>query len=204
MATAYAKDVLLHKEWKRPGPLQARIIRTSERSFRVEIKLYSQWLKENGLGYVMRWKDVDVNEIFFKLLARYNISNSFQPLLTEDERQMLSNAEQRAYMLWLNGADLKDYFSRTTVWKYNTEILKKPAQTCMPTAALRSCPWWTCASYWCQRTSYQFRTGRMIIRSGTGHVVRHFLTVVTGLIVWPTDAGVMAFNVWHGCPTVSI
>ena len=121
-ATAYAKDVLLNKEWKRPDPLQARIIRASERSFRIEIKLYSQWLKENGLGYVMRWKDVDVNAIFFKILAQYNIANSFQPLLTEDERQMLSNAQQRAYMLWLNGADMKDYFSRTTVWKYITEI----------------------------------------------------------------------------------
>lgn len=125
MVTAYAKGVLLRKEWKRPGPLQARIVCTSERSFRIEIKLYSQWLKENGLGYVMRWKDVDVNEIYFRLLAGYNIANSFQPLLTEDERQILSNAEQRAYMLWLNGADLKDYFSRTTVWKYNTDILKK-------------------------------------------------------------------------------
>jgi hypothetical protein len=122
MATAYAKDVLLHKEWQRPGPLQTRIIRTSERSFRVEIKLYSQWLKENGLEYVMRWKHIDVNEIFFKILARYNIANAIQPLLTEDERQMLSNAQQRAYMLWLNGADLKDYFSRTTVWKYITEL----------------------------------------------------------------------------------
>lgn len=124
-ATAYAKDVLLQKEWKRPGPLQARIIRTSERSFRIEIKLYSQWLKKNHLEYVMRWKDLDVNQIFFKILAQYNIANSFQPLLTDDERLMLSNAQQRAYMLWLNGADLKDYFSRTTVWKYNTDILKK-------------------------------------------------------------------------------
>ena len=35
---------------------------------------------------------------------------------------MLSNAQQRAYMLWLNGADLQDYFGRTTVWKYITEI----------------------------------------------------------------------------------
>ena len=63
-----------------------------------------------------------MNEIFFKILSRYNIANAIQPLLTEDERQMLSNAQQRAYMLWLNGADLKDYFSRTTVWKYITEI----------------------------------------------------------------------------------
>ena len=84
--------------------------------------LYSQWLKENSLEFVMRWKGVDVNEIFFKILARYNIANAIQPLLTEDERQMLSNAQQRVYMLWLNGADLKDYFSRTTVWKYITEI----------------------------------------------------------------------------------
>lgn len=125
MATAYAKDVLLHKEWKRPGPLQTRIIRTSERSFRVEIKLYSQWLKENELGYVLRWKDVDVNEIFFKILARYNIANAIQPLLTEDECRLLSKAEQRAYKLWLSGFDLDKEFCRTTVWKYTTEIEEK-------------------------------------------------------------------------------
>lgn len=123
--TAYAKEVLLHKEWKNPGPLQIRIIQTSARSFRIEIKLYSQWLKENDLEYVMRWKDVDVNEIYFKLLGGYNIANTFQPLLTEDERLMLSNSEQRAYMLWLNGSELKDYFSRTTVWKYIRDIWKK-------------------------------------------------------------------------------
>ena len=125
MATAYAKHVLLAKEWKHPGPLQTRILRAAEGSFRVEIKLYSQWLKENDLEYVMRWKDVDVNEIFFKILARYNIANSFQPLLTEDERQMLGKAEQRAYMLWLKGADMDQLFSRTTVWKYKTDIFKK-------------------------------------------------------------------------------
>lgn len=125
VATAYAKHVLLAKEWRKAGPLQTRILRASERSFRVEIKLYSQWLKANGLGYVMRWKDVDVNEIFFKILARYNIANSTQPLLTEDERIVLSKAEQRAYILWLGGESLESHFSRTTVWKYTTDIMKK-------------------------------------------------------------------------------
>ena len=125
VGTVYAKHVLLEKEWPRPGPLQTRILGASRRSLRVEFKLYSQWLKRNKLDYVMRWKDVDVNAIFFKLLAEYQIASAIQPLLTEDEQRALSPAERRAYLLWLNGIDLEQYYSRTTVWKYATDIKEK-------------------------------------------------------------------------------
>ena len=124
-ATVYAKAAVLAKEWPRPGPFQSRILRASEISLRLEMKLYSQGLKDYDLGYVMRWKDVDINAIFFKVLGQFNISNAIQMLLTADERQMLTNAEQRAYTLWLNGADLSDLFCRTTVWKYITAIRAK-------------------------------------------------------------------------------
>lgn len=124
-ATTYAKAVLLSRDWRRPGPLQTRIVGAAERSLRVEIKVYLNWLSENDMNYVSRWRDVDVNEIFFKLLAHHNIANAIQPLMTDEERNLLTNAELRAYMLWLQGADLSKLFSRTAVWKYNTLILKK-------------------------------------------------------------------------------
>jgi hypothetical protein len=123
--TTYAKAVLLAQEWPRPGPYQSRILAAARRSIRVEIKLYSQWLKRRGLGYVMRWRDVDVNAIFFEVLAQYRIRNAVQALLTADERKLLSAAEQRAYLLWLNGESLQDHFCRSTVWKYVSSIEAK-------------------------------------------------------------------------------
>lgn len=124
-ATIYAKFFLLAKEWPRPGPFQTRILQASARSLRIEIKLYSQWLKRQELGYVMRWNGVDMNALFFEFLGEYNICNAIQELMTEDERQKLTSAEQRAYTLWLNGANLSDYFCRTTVWKYINDIEAK-------------------------------------------------------------------------------
>lgn len=85
-ATIYAKFFLLAKEWPRPGPFQTRILQASARSLRIEIKLYSQWLKRQELGYVMRWNGVDMNALFFEFLGEYNICNAIQELMTEDER----------------------------------------------------------------------------------------------------------------------
>jgi hypothetical protein len=66
-----------------------------------------------------------VDALFFKILKTYNIANSIQMLLSEDQLAVLTNSERRAYLLWLNGEDLTKHFSRTTVWKYNSVILEK-------------------------------------------------------------------------------
>jgi len=124
-ATVYDKAVVLAGEWKGLGTYQAKIMEMADGSIRVEIKLFSQGLKQRGLGYVMCWAEVDVDALFFEILGKYNIRNAIQPLLTEDEQAVLSRAERRAYLLWLNGESLSDHFSRTTVWKYNGSILEK-------------------------------------------------------------------------------
>lgn len=125
MATTYSKAALLEKDWKEPGEYQSRCIAAAKRSIRLEIKCYSQWLLNNDLGFVMRWKDISLDDVFFKLLAGYQINNSIQRLITQEEKDMLSKPQLRAYMLWLSGENLKDYYARTTVWKYATEILEK-------------------------------------------------------------------------------
>lgn len=124
-ATVYDKAVVLRGDWKKFGPFQAKLIALADGSIRVEIKLFSQWLIQRDLQYVMRWADIDVDALFFEILGKYNIQNAIQPLMTEDEQAMLSRAGRRAYLLWLNGESLSDHFSRTTVWKYNSEILAK-------------------------------------------------------------------------------
>lgn len=123
--TVYCKWTQMKEEWKKPGRIRMKLLDLGYRSLRIEIRLFSQWLKENELGYVMRWEGVDVNALFFKLLATRNITNSIQVLLSEDQLAVLSPAERRAYLLWLNGEDLKNHFSRTTVWKYNKTILTR-------------------------------------------------------------------------------
>jgi II/X family phage/plasmid replication protein len=125
MVTLYDKGVLLEREWKKPEKYQLKLQKLGYFSLRVELKLYSQWLKTNEKGYVMRWKGVDVDALFFKILKTYNIANSIQMLLSEDQLAVLTNSERRAYLLWLNGEDLTKHFSRTTVWKYNSVILEK-------------------------------------------------------------------------------
>lgn len=123
--TIYDKEVLLAGEWKKCGTYQGKIVQLANGSIRVEVKLFSQGLERRGLGYVMRWADVDVDALFFEILAKYNIRNAIQPLLTEDEQSMLSKPERRAYLLWLKGESLSDHFSRTTVWKYGKDIYEK-------------------------------------------------------------------------------
>jgi hypothetical protein len=114
--------MLLSKLWRKPGYYQSRILRTSRRSFRVEIKLFRRLLKELGLAKVRDWRNVDVSALYFKYLAGFNIANSFQPLLTPDECTGLKRGALRAYTLWLNGEDLSRHYGRTTVAKYVKEV----------------------------------------------------------------------------------
>ncbi len=151
VATLYDKFCLLSVAWPNPGPLQAELLRLAEQSIRVEIKLYSQWLRTYGvnpagkivnlavlrkkdpkaaeafrsLAHAAAWAWVDVDALFFELLAGYNIRNSIQRLLTEDEVKMLSKAERRAYVLWLKGEDLRNHFGRTAVYGLVRSVKEK-------------------------------------------------------------------------------
>lgn len=116
-ATVYSKHELLASEWKKPGKYQNEILDLARRSIRVEIKLHHQGLRMRDLQYVSRWKEIDLDELFFDILARYKINNSVQQLLSEDEANDLPRNVRRAYVLWLNGEDLNEHFSRTTVWQ---------------------------------------------------------------------------------------
>lgn len=124
-ATTYCKAVELQGKWKRRGKYQTRIIKLLDGSIRVEVKLFRKALKQMGLGRVKDWAGVDVNKLFFDTLAKFNIANSIQPLLTEDEREALTKRELGAYVLWLEGHQLSDFYGRTTVWKYVKAVKDK-------------------------------------------------------------------------------
>lgn len=120
--TIYDKWLLLVSEWTRAGKYQRELIALAEQSLRFEAKLFSQGLKKRKLGSVKDWLDVDMDALFFEILSNYNVRNAIQPLLTEAQEATLTKAERRVYLLWLGGEDLKDHFSRTTVWKYERNI----------------------------------------------------------------------------------
>lgn len=124
-ATVYCKGVELQTKWKRPGKYQTRIIKLMNGAIRVEVKLFRKALKELGLGRVKDWAGVDVNKLFFDTLAKFDIANSIQPVLTEDERRALTKKELAAYVLWLEGYQLADFYSRTTVWKHIKAVKDK-------------------------------------------------------------------------------
>ena len=46
-------------------------------------------------------------------------------MLSDEQLNVFTPAELRVYRLWLSGEDLKNHYSRTTVWKYHTDILSK-------------------------------------------------------------------------------
>lgn len=124
-ATVYCKAVELQTKWKRPGRYQTRIIKLMNGAIRVEVKLFRKALKQLGLSRVKDWADVDVNALFFDALAKFDIANSIQPLLTEDEHRVLTKKEMQAYLLWLAGHQLADTMSRTTVWKHVKAVKDK-------------------------------------------------------------------------------
>lgn len=124
-ATVYCKGVELQTKWKRPGKYQTSIIKLMNGAIRVEVKLFRKALKQLGLSRVKDWAGVDVNKLFFDALAKFNIANSIQPLLTEDERQALTNKERLAYVAWLEGHQLADFMGRGTVWKHVKAVKDK-------------------------------------------------------------------------------
>lgn len=144
--TTYDKAMLLSIDWPERGPLQEEIMQMAKRSLRIEIKIYSQWLRTHGvdddgrvwltktykgpkalksLMYAMNWAGVDIDALYFSLLKSYNITNAIQRQLTEDEQNGLSKGGRRAYLLWLAGHDLKNEYGRSTVHKYKWEVWDK-------------------------------------------------------------------------------
>ncbi|TWO69136.1 hypothetical protein FN976_20600 [Caenimonas sedimenti] len=144
--TIYCKYELLLKDMPKPGPLQQRLLDLARRSLRIEIKLYSQWFRTHGVDeagrvwlaktykgekplksllYVMNWESVDLDALYFELLKTYNIANSIQRQLTDDEVEGLSNGARRAYRLWLGGNDLAAEYCRASVHKHAKEVKLK-------------------------------------------------------------------------------
>jgi hypothetical protein len=110
---------------RKPGAFQSKLLEKASKDIRVDIKLFSEELKYLDLGYVIRWKNVNVTELYFRFLKKYRLSHPIQRLLTADELNVLTKAERNAYQLWLAGHDLIDQFSRTTAWKYAKLLFAK-------------------------------------------------------------------------------
>ena len=107
---------------KRPGKYQTMLIDEAYKGIRAEVKLYSAGLKDLGLGVVRNWAQENVTELYFSVLNKYKVALCIQPLLTDDELEVLSNAERKLYTLWLSGATLKDHYCRGSLWKYAKSI----------------------------------------------------------------------------------
>ncbi|MFZ6656551.1 phage/plasmid replication protein, II/X family [Undibacterium sp. TJN19] len=123
--TIYGKAQELRERFKNPGEVRRRLIVEAEKGIRVEVKLYSQSLKTLDLNYVMRWKDIDIADLFFNHLDKYKLPSSIQLAITDSALALLSKPEKNIYNYWLSGADLNSQFARTTVWKHTKSILKK-------------------------------------------------------------------------------
>lgn len=123
--TIYDKAKELSSRFKKPGRYQTKLIEEAAKGIRAEVKLYSQGLKQLDLGYVSRWRDVDVAGLFFQFLKKYKLQYAVQRLLTEDELASLTRPERNAYTLWLKEVPIRDQYCRTTAYKITKAILDK-------------------------------------------------------------------------------
>lgn len=101
--TIYYKLAELLSEWKRRGEFKALLMDSVKDAIRVELKFFDMGLKAHKLQYAASWKDINVADLFFSELAKFNIAHSIQPLLTPEQMAVLTTPERNVYLLWLHG-----------------------------------------------------------------------------------------------------
>jgi hypothetical protein len=121
----YNKHLLLLKEWSVPGVYQGKLIELIDGSIRIEVRLYEGGLAYRELKSASCWANVDVDQLFFDVLSGFNIGNAIQPLLTADEKKLLTNAELITYLLWLHKHDLRELLSASTISRHSRAIMSK-------------------------------------------------------------------------------
>jgi hypothetical protein len=124
-ASIYNKAPLLLKQWSKPGVHQGKLIELIDGSIRIEVRLYDGGLTTLGLKSASCWADVDVDQLFFDVLAGFNVGNAIQPLLTADEERLLTKKELIAYTLWLLKQDLHRLLSASTISRHSRAIKQK-------------------------------------------------------------------------------
>jgi hypothetical protein len=122
IACIYDKHPLLLKQWKKPGVYRGRLIELADGSIRIELRLYEGGLAYRGLKSAASWAGLDVDALFFELLAGFNVGNAIQPLLTADEKNGLSKTELVTYTMWLLKQNLSDFFSASTISRHSRRI----------------------------------------------------------------------------------
>jgi hypothetical protein len=124
----YDKQVELEQRFgtHSAGSTRAKLLKEAKDSLRVELKLFSQLLAKRKLNWVYAWDGLDVESLYFALLAKYDLEGTIRQELTDDEQNMLTVKENNVYRLWLGGVDVRDQFkSRTTVAKHISSIKEK-------------------------------------------------------------------------------
>jgi Phage replication protein CRI len=124
-ACVYDKLALLDKHWRKPGVYQAKLKALADGSIRVEIRLYEGGLAYRGLKSAAAWATLDVDALFFELLAGFNIANAIQPLLTPYEEELLSPSELITYTLWIHNERLERLLSASTISRHARAIENK-------------------------------------------------------------------------------
>lgn len=118
----YDKHRLLLKQWSVPGKYQAQVLEMADGSIRIEVRLFEAGLAYRNLKFITRWNEINVDALFFELLAGYNVGNAIQPLLTADEKRSLRKTELVTYTLWLLKQDLRQFLSSSTISRHARAI----------------------------------------------------------------------------------
>jgi II/X family phage/plasmid replication protein len=124
VATVYDKYFEREGVWKQQGDTRQKLLKFIQNSIRVEVKLFSALLKKNSLTLGAQWKDIDVDALFFRELAKFNLWTTSQRVLTPEELRELNAVQRNAYIAWIHGTDFSDLFdTRQTAAKHAKTIL---------------------------------------------------------------------------------
>ena len=124
VATVYDKYLEREGVWKQQGVTRQKLMDCIHHSIRAEVKLFSALLKKYSLSLGAQWKDLDVDALFFRELAKFNLWTTSQAALTPEELRKLNAVQRNAYIAWIHGTELSELFdTRQTASKHANTIL---------------------------------------------------------------------------------
>jgi II/X family phage/plasmid replication protein len=124
VVTVYDKYLEREGVWKQPGVTRQELLKFIQNSIRVEVKLYSTFLKKYSLASGADWRDKDVSALFFRELDSFNLWTTSQRALTPEELRKLNAVQRNAYIAWIHGTEFSDLFdTRQTASKHAKTIL---------------------------------------------------------------------------------
>ena len=107
-----------------PAALQIpELIEWANKALRLELVFRSMFLKKTGLAHVKKWTPTTGKELLLSCV-RDDLQISDNMALSDDVLTALPRNLRSVYVLWRDGEDLRGTMSKSSFYRYRTQILK--------------------------------------------------------------------------------